>query len=60
MPDPADLLQLSLDDPATRHELELMKERHQILYQMILDVTEEIDTLRERLNMLCQLWRERT
>jgi hypothetical protein len=37
-----------------------MRERHQILYQMILDVSEEIDALRERLNMLCQLWRERS
>jgi hypothetical protein len=35
-----------------------MRERHQILYQRILDVSEEIDSLRERLNAFCQLCRE--
>ena len=60
MPDPVDLPQFRLEDPATKRELDLMHERHQILYQMILDVSEEIDALRERLNMLCQLWRERS
>ena len=60
MPDQVDLPQFRLEDPATKHELNLMRERHQILYQMILDVSEEIDALRERLNMLCQPWRERS
>lgn len=60
MPDPVDLPRLHVEDPVSRRELELMRERHQILYQMILDVSEEIDSLRERLNVLCQLWRERS
>lgn len=60
VPEPVDLPRLCVEDPVTRRELDLMRERHQILYQMILDVSEEIDSLRERLNVLCQLWRERS
>lgn len=59
MPDPTEHLRFTVEDPVTRRELDLMRERHQILYQMILDVSEEIDSLRERLNLLCELWRER-
>lgn len=60
MPDPANLPPLTSEGPDTRRELERMREQHLILYQMILDVTEEVDSLRERLNVLCQLWRDRS
>lgn len=60
MPEPVELPKTVHEDLATRRELDLMRERHQILYQMILDVSEEIDSLRESLNVLCQLWRERS
>ena len=59
--DPAERRQLKLveEQPVGQRDLEVMRERHQILYQMLLDLTEEIDALRERVNMLCCLWREK-
>jgi hypothetical protein len=34
------------------YNLDIMRERHQILYQMILDLAEEIDCLRKQVNFL--------
>ena len=36
-----------------------MRERHQILYQMLLDLADEIDSLREQVNMLSRLWNQK-
>lgn len=60
MPKPANLPPIKLEDTAVTRELELMRERQLTLYQMILDLTEEIDSIREQLNLLCQLWRNRS
>jgi hypothetical protein len=61
VPDPAETHQRNLIEkrPISREDLDIMRERHQLLFQMLLDLTEEIDVLRERLNMLCRLWREK-
>lgn len=55
VPGPADHPRFRLEDPATRSEQELTREHYQILYKLILDVSEEIDLLRELLNVLYQL-----
>jgi hypothetical protein len=43
----------------TGRDLEIMRERHQILYQMLLDLADEIDSLREQVNMLSRLWNQK-
>lgn len=39
-------------DPQLLLELQLWRERHQILYQMLLDLTADVEQLKDRLEIL--------
>lgn len=50
----------TLQEAQLRSELEVMRERHQILYQLLIDLHEEIGQLRARVDMLAIQLRDRS